>query len=150
VATKSVSVETMGVGKKKGGKHWTAAQVSARKKAAESLKRKKKVVLVAPAWLNKKSKAVWKSILKNVEGMELLDILDVHTLAVYCDSVVKYEELSNTKTSLLDQETVKSLQSWARLIAKYADMLGFTPAARVRLVKKIADEEEDEFGSEFD
>ncbi len=39
--TKTVSVETMGVGRKGGGKHWTDAEVAARQAAADKLKRKR-------------------------------------------------------------------------------------------------------------
>ena len=49
--SKIVAAETMEVGKKGGGKHWTAAQVAARKKAAEKVRRKK-VQLIAPDWLS--------------------------------------------------------------------------------------------------
>jgi phage terminase small subunit len=138
VATKAVNAKTMEVGKKGGGKHWTAAQVEARQQAAESLTRKRPVRLFAPDWLNDEAKKLWRDILKKSREMELFDFLDVETLAVYCDSVVKYRELSRGKEQT--EETAKAMQSWARIIQTYADKLGLTPQSRARLVKRRADE----------
>jgi phage terminase small subunit len=138
----------MGVGKKGGGKHRTIAEVEARKEAEKGLKRKSRVIIVKPKWLKGRAKDIWYQTREQAKGLELLDNLDTHTLAVYCDAVAKYEALSQKE--LITDDDVKLLQSWARLIAQYADKLGFTPAARARLAKKKADEIQDNFGDEFD
>lgn len=146
--TNHVSAEKMDPGGKSGGKHWTKAEVESRKAAAEMVKRKAPVVLRAPKWLSREAKKVWNQVKKEVADLDLLDNLDTHTLAVYCDAVIKYQDLSQKE--ILSDDDVKLMQSWARIIAGYADKLGFTPAARARLVKKKADEILDEFGQEFD
>jgi len=148
--TKPVANELMSVGGKNGGKHWTAAEVEARQAASEGVKRKGKITLKAPVWLSPEALKVWRRMLRQVEGLDLLDNLDENVLAIYCDAVVKYQEASRlVGINPLDEERVKTVQAWARLVAAYADKLGFTPASRARLVKKKADEIIDGF-SEFD
>ena len=151
--TKAVAAETMGVGKKRGGKHWTNAEVATRQAAADELKRKKAAALKPPDWLTSEALKIWNRKLKEVEGLNssepLLDVLDSESLAIYCDSIVKYKELSCQKQ--FDVDDHRALQSYARIISAYAERLGFTPAARARLVKKIAEEKEkDKFGAKFD
>ena len=146
--TKTVSAATMEIGKKGGGKHWTEAEIEARKKAAEEVKRKR-VVIDPPSWLDKKALAEWEKIMKDVKEIDLLDNLDAQMLAVYCDANVRYRDVAQKKSKTSDD--IKELQAWARIISQYADKLGFTPAARARLVKKRADEKKkDQFGSKFD
>ena len=144
----------MGVGKKNGGKHWTKAEVDARLAAAEGMKRNSRTSLRAPHWLSEEAHKVWAKVRKQTYGLELLDNLDAEMLAIYCDAVVKYreasKELANLETALPIDERIKAVQAWARLVATYADKLGFTPAARARLVKRKADDMLDQFGEEFD
>ena len=146
--TKAVSVATMEVGKKGRGKHWTAAEVAAREEAAESLKRKDDQTLKPPIWLGQEAKQIWARKLKETAGVDLLDVLDGECLAVYCDSFVKYRKIS--KKSRLKVDDHKALQAYMRIIAQYADKLGFTPAARARLIKKRAEKHNDPFGNEYD
>ncbi len=142
----------MQIGKKNGGKHWTEAEVAARQEAAEKLKREKAAALKPPGWLSKPALAVWHEKIKQVAGLksanELLDVLDTELLAVYCDAYVRYQDTARiTKKS---PDDIKELQAWSRILNAYAEKLGFTPSARARLVKKIADKKEDQFGSRFD
>jgi P27 family predicted phage terminase small subunit len=154
--TKHVDAKNMQVGKKGTGKHWTEAQVLARQEAADAITRKAKVRLKAPDWLSPEALLVWKRILKQTKGLQLLDNLDENMLAIYCDTMIKYQQLSgpkfdeNGKPEVLTSEGIKSLQAYARLLAGYADKLGLTPAGRARLAKKEADKKLDEFGEEFD
>lgn len=159
--TKAVSVETMGIGRKGGGKHWTDAEIAARQKAADKLKRKRPAKLTPPEWLSKDSITLWNEKLSQVAGLkaanELLDVLDTELLAMYCDAVVQYRDIArakidpNTKRSkILSTDDVKALQAWSRIVRDCAEKLGFTPSARARLIKKIADEGKDIFGKKFD
>lgn len=154
--TNAVNAKTMGVGKKGNGKHWTASQVQARQEADAEVTRKTKVRLKPPAWLTTDALLIWKRILKQTRGMQLLDNLDENMLAVYCDTMIKYQELSKPrldeqgKPQFLSEGGVKALQAYARLLSVYADKLGLTPAGRARLAKKEADEKLDAFGGEFD
>ncbi len=149
--TKAVKTDVMSAGGKAGGKHWTAAEIAARQSAEDGVRRGTRVVLRAPDWLSEEALKVWRKVRRQAAGLDLLDNLDGEMLAIYCDAVVKYREASAkmSKGDVTDDD-IKALQAWARLVSTYADKLGFTPAARARLVKKKADEILDSFGSEFD
>lgn len=114
--------------------------------------RRSTVRLIKPKWLTAEAIKVWDRTRKLAVEIGIIDNLDAEMLAVYCDVVVKYGHLSDSisKAESIDPDSVKLLQSYARLIAQYADKLGFTPAARARLAKKKADEPTDGFGDEFD
>jgi P27 family predicted phage terminase small subunit len=148
----TVVVETMEIGKKGRGKHWTTAQVTARAEAAEKLKRKKKAELIPPSWLSPRARDVWNRKIEEVAGLNaanvLLDVLDTEMLAIYCDAYVEYQITASVSPKTSDM--VKELQAYARILAGYAEKLGFTPNARARLVKKLADESPDKFGKKFD
>lgn len=150
--TNAVSAETMKVGRKGGGKHWTEAEVAARQEAADKLKRHDAQTLKPPDWLDKKARAVWESKLKQISGLkaanELLDALDTETLALYCHAVTEYERLACKKRKSIDN--VKAMQSWMRLIGSYAEKLGFNPGARARLVRKISEPPKDDPMGQFD
>jgi phage terminase small subunit len=146
--TRSVSVETMQVGKKGGGKHWTKAEIAARKSAAEELQRKAKAKIQPPTWLNERAREIWDQVIEQAKELTLFDTLDQGMLAVYCDAVVHYEKC--TRRQRKSTEAIKEQQSWARIIAQYANNLGLNPSARARLVKRAAEKKVDEFGKKFD
>jgi phage terminase small subunit len=138
----------MQIGKKGRGKHWTAKELAARQAAADRMRRKNPKKLIPPAWLSPAALLVWNKKIAEAEPVELLDILDEEGLAVWCDATTQYERLARLKRKSV--ETHKAMQSWARIIATYADRYGFTPASRARLIKKRADDHKDPFGEEFD
>lgn len=143
----------MQVGKKGKGKHWTDSEVKARQEAADKLKRETTSPLAPPDWLSEPALIVWQRKLDEVAGLkaseDLLDVLDREMLAVFCDVTVQYQVVAQKKRK--DADDMKDLQAFSRIIAQYADKLGFTPAARARLVKKIAGEKDkDTFGKKFD
>lgn len=150
--TKTVSAETMEVGRKGAGKHWTAREVSARAEAANRIKRKKKTALVPPPWLSDRARAVWDRKIEEVNGLnsatDLLDVLDSEVLAIYCDAYVQYQITSAVSPKTTDM--IKELQAWSRIMSAFAEKLGFTPNARARLVKKLSADDVDKFGKEFD
>jgi P27 family predicted phage terminase small subunit len=146
--TQSVSAKVMNVGKKGGGKHWTAAEVAARQEAAEEIERKKKADLNPPAGMSPAARKVWAKKVKEASEVNLLDVLDEESLGVYCESVVEYQNFMKMTKKTLEHHKV--MQAYSRIIAQYADKLGFTPAARARLIKKRAEKKADQFGEEFD
>ncbi len=141
--TKHVIAEVM---TQPGGKHWTKKEIEARKKAEEGAKRKKAKSINPPVWLDKEALAIWKRVVASAKDMELLDNLDTELLATYCMASAKIKEMRNVD----DIDGIKALQAWVRIQTQCADKLGFTPAARARLVKKKADKELDSFGKKFD
>ncbi len=143
--TKTVTSEVMKAGR---GKHWTKEEIAKRKAAENKLKRKNDRGLYPPAWLSVEAKKVWRRVVKSAEGIGvLLDNIDTECLAIYCNAYANYQKAS--KKTLI-AEDIKALQAWARIVAQFADKLGFTPTARARLVKKLADPQRDRFGEEFD
>lgn len=142
----------MSVGGAAGGKHYTRAEVDARRVAADGLKRER-VSLRVPDWLGNDARKVWYSIKDKLRGIDLLDNLDTEMLAIYCDAVTHYREssklLHDPKQAATDDD-VKSAQAWARIVSAYAEKLGLSPNARARLAKKKADKPVDGFGAEFD
>lgn len=146
------SAEKMSVGGSAGGKHWTRAEVEARQ-AAEAGARRMSVNLRVPEWLGEEARKVWRSIVRKLDGIELLDNLDADMLAIYCDAMVHYRQASKV-IGMPDrdnpEEDVKAAQSWARIVSAYAEKLGLSPNARARLAKKKVEKPVDGFGSEFD
>ena len=156
-----VSFDQMGVGKKGNGKHWTKEQVENRKKASQKFKRQDQNKLQMPIWLDQSARSIWKKTIKNMSGLDILDVIDEDALAIYCDAVAKYIESTlkikeqgfvseNAQGTESLNPYVKAAQSYARIMMQYADKLGLNPNSRARLAKKIADEEVDPNADLFD
>lgn len=124
-------------------KHWTAQEITARERAEQGLRRTSRVTLRAPAWLSDDARKVWDSVKRKLRGIELLDNLDADMLAIYCDAVAQYQAITKKlqEPSINNDEQVKQAQSWARLVASYAEKLGLSPNSRARLAKKKAEQE---------
>ncbi len=150
--TQVVSAATMQVGKKGGGKHFTAAEVDARKKAAEAFERSEPMPIEPPIWLPEEAVEIWDKKIREIKGLnagtELLDALDSELLAVYCDNVVKYKKLSIKKRLSVDEH--KLLQAYTRALLQCSERLGFTPGARARLIKRRAEGGNEDPFSKFD
>lgn len=144
----AVISEVMEVGHKGRGRHWTLAEVDARKRAEEELDRAEPVDLKPPEWLGKEALVLWYWAIDQAKGVKLFDNLDTQTLAIYCCAVVECRRLACMKR--LTAERVKQYQAWVRIITQLGDKLGFTPSARARLIKKRAEDHPDEFGKMFD
>jgi P27 family predicted phage terminase small subunit len=151
-----ISADNMQPGDKSSGRHWTKAEISARETAADDQQRDTRTYLRAPDWLGDEARKVWDGVKGKLRGIELLDNLDTELLAVYCDAVVQYR-LASARLGYTDEagvltrtdEDVKAAQSWARIVAMYADKLGLTPGGRARLAKKKADKVVDVFAEQF-
>jgi phage terminase small subunit len=150
---RTVAAKTMGVGKKNGGKHWTAQEKAAREAAAKAFERVDTAALQPPIWLSRDARKVWDKKITEIAGLhggkDMLDALDSENLALFCDGVMKYQKISNKRRLTKDDHRI--LQTYWRRILESSEKLGFTPDARTRLIKKRADEPpKDEFGEKFD
>lgn len=156
-----VSFDHMRVGRKGGGKHWTADEVKRREAAAKKMHRPKKKALRMPDWLDDEAVKVWKKVNKDMKDFDILDKVDEDTLAAYCDAVARHKEISlliseegyttyNAAGTKMANPNVKTQQGYARLILQYSEKLGLTANARARLAKKMADEEGDPNDDLFD
>ena len=100
----------------------------------------------------------WNRILKDMEGLEILDILDTDALGIYCaklarrdDLQEKYLEIRTVYALTQDNGTMRNmmnlsadLQSVERDLLSYAGKLGLTPESRVRLARRAAEAESDD------
>jgi P27 family predicted phage terminase small subunit len=127
-------------------KHLTNAERDARQRAEGALKRAKRPQLRCPKWLDDDAREIFMETKKRLKGLELLDNADVELLGIYCDAVSKYRAASKVLASLdengilvADKDEIAACQSWARLVAGYAEKLGLTPTARARLAKRKAE-----------
>ena len=86
-----------------GGKHWTKAEIKARR--ASELHLPKPKTLKPPAWLDSAGKKLFKHyaelLLAFPEG--IVSELDTGTLGRYCDCELSYAEASAQKTAWLNQ-----------------------------------------------
>jgi len=147
---KVIAFDHMRIGAKGGGKHWTEKEVKSRAEAAQKLKRKKPIKLKIPGWLSLDAEEIWKKTVKDMKDFEILDNVDEEVLALYCDLVIKLQDLNHTisqegftvlnaKGEAVPSPHVKMAQSYQRLVLQYAGKLGITAEARARLAKRIAD-----------
>lgn len=126
-----------------------------------------------PSWLCKNGKKVFRRTRNELKKIDLVQNLDINTLAIYSDNVVKYAEFEDTlrKMSELLEEaneiedvlerlkmkdkinkqivnmTTKKLQI-GDAIRKFAVEFGLTPQSRARLA--IPREKEEKPKSQFD
>jgi len=127
-------------------KHLTNSERAARLNAEGELKRIKRPQLRCPKWLDQDARKIFEETKKRLKGLQLLDNADVEMLGIYCDAVAKYRaasqmlaRLDEKELPLAGEDEIKSCQSWARLIASYAEKMGLTPTARARLAKRKAE-----------
>lgn len=97
----------------------------------------------------------WNRILKDMDGLEILDVLDTDALAIYCaklarrdDLQARYLQAREQNEEELDSDALKTmfaltaeLQAVERDLLTYANKLGLTPESRARLAKRLAEQE---------
>src|SRR5690242_2636932 len=120
--TRTIAANTMGVGKKNGGKHWTKQETLAREAAAKAFEREDHAGIEAPIWLSRDAQEIWKKKIKEIAGLnggkDMLDALDSEILALFCEGVAKYKKLSNK--SRLAKDDHRILQTYMRRILEYS------------------------------
>lgn len=153
-------------------KNLTKAERAARAEAETAvMPDRPRVNLKAPAYVrdDKAAAKYWRSILKRMEGISLLDDLDTEILAVYCSMLSRRDAtqamyarlLKESESAELDSETLVAalgkmdgllvkLQGQERSILQYADKLGLTPSGRVALARKRAAKVGSEVGENDD
>ena len=139
-------------------KHMTKEEKQARLEAEAAYLPDRPAKLKTPRPLSKDpaAKRYWKSILERMEGLAILDDLDGEMLAVYCAALSRRDSLNALCRELMDQVdkgndtevrldlvgkldgVISKLQAHEKTLLSYADKLGMTPEARVRLARKRA------------
>lgn len=153
-----------------GRKHLTKKEIRDRRET-ESRLRPPDDAVKCPSWLDKEGKREWRRITGALKGLGLLTNVDVAALAVYCDQVSTYIELTRrmrTEATVSDvdpegnpvQIPNPQMEVWrtekrqlARVIARYLSEFGLSPATRAKLAMPRANSErpkdryEERFGS---
>jgi len=137
-------------------KHLTKEELEARafaQAAALPCRKLKKPKLITQ---DKAASRHWARILKDMQDLEIIDVLDTDALAIYCAKLSRRDRLQQEYLALLarrddelDLNDVRAaiklseaLQASEREILAYASKLGLTPESRVRLAKRLADQED--------
>ena len=137
-------------------KHLTKDELEARalyQAAALPSRRPKKPKLITQ---DKAASRHWARILKDMQDLEIIDVLDTDALAIYCAKLSRRDRLQQEYLTLIQKDPTdvdlnvirasvklsEALQSAEREILAYASKLGLTPESRVRLAKRLADQED--------
>lgn len=136
-------------------KHLTRAEREAREGQEDTVlpaRKLKKPKLIAQ---DRAAGKHWARILKDMDGLEILDVLDTDALAIYCAKLArrddlqakylqmraKYEADGATATLKTMIDLSGELQSVERDLLAYASKLGLTPESRVRLARRMAEQD---------
>lgn len=139
-------------------KHLTTAEIEAREEAEKACMPDRGFRARAPSALNKDTaaKKYWTSLLDRMDGLAILDDLDREMLGIYCGALSRRDDLQKLCRELMTRagkekdpdarlELVEKLdglltklQNHEKTLLSYADKLGMTPEARVRLARKRA------------
>ncbi|MCD8013316.1 MAG: phage terminase small subunit P27 family [Lachnospiraceae bacterium] len=98
-----------------------------------------------PKWLEKEAKKEWRRLSKQMEALGILTEVDMTAFAGYCQSWARYKEaeefltqhgtIVRTPSGYLQQVPQVSIaQTYLKLMEKFAEQFGLTPAARSRIV----------------
>ena len=139
-------------------KHLTKNEIAARTSAEADVLPHRKIK--KPSRISKDSgaKRYWASILKDMEGVSILDTLDANTLAIYCEKCARRDEMQAYYQKLREQYAEDPDNATIRLMIKldseikgsedailtYASKLGLTPESRNRLAKRLAEQEDED------
>lgn len=139
-------------------KHLTKDEKSAREEAEKMCMPDRMHRMKMPKTLtgDKVAQGYWRSIMKRMDGLGILDELDAEVLAVYCSSLARKDSLSSLCRGLIEQadaepdlearfeliasidSVLNRLQAHEKTLLSYANVLGLTPEARTRLARKRA------------
>lgn len=140
-------------------KHLTKEEIEARagaQAAALPSRRPKKPKLVTQ---DKAASRHWARILKDMQELEILDVLDTDALAIYCAKLSRRDRLQSEYLELITRldegeeymntlrasiKLSEALQASEREILAYASKLGLTPESRIRLAKRLAEQEDED------
>lgn len=127
-------------------KHLTKAEIEARAAQEEAMTRDEGVTLTPPDWIVEDEAALryWETTTERMAGISLLDDVDAHMLAVYCQMLARRDQLARQYNQFFGVVTLDKLQAQERQLLTYADKLGLTPSSRARLAKRRAEESPDD------
>lgn len=139
-------------------KHLTRDEIEARAEAEVRLLPARPIKKPALIRQDKPAGRHWARVLKDMEGLDILDSLDADALAIYCaklarrdDLQARYLTLRETYDAAPDMVTLKlmmklsaELQAAEAQLLAYASKLGLTPESRLRMARRAAEAPEDD------
>ena len=147
-------------------KHLTQSELAARREA-EAQAMPTRLPKKPPRYIKAKTveRQIWDQVMKDMQGYDILDVLDCDTLGLYCAKLARWRELQDEYQALRKRQREQGgsafelktmaavsaeLQSLENGILTYATKLGLTPDGRARLARRIAEQQEqDEYGDLF-
>ena len=137
-------------------KHLTNDEIEARISAEADVLPHRKIKRPARIGKDTGAKRYWSSVLKDMEGLSILDALDANTLAIYCEKCARRDEMQTYYQKLRQQYAEDPENATIKLMIKldaeikgsedailtYAGKLGLTPESRSRLAKRLAEQED--------
>lgn len=158
------------------GKHKKGKGQIETRRQAEAAIRPPADKIKPPKWLDKPAKKIWRQIVKDLEGLNILTNVDVHALAVYCDAAARHAEatelveehgvvifpvisaeendqgeLEIVRGTPIQNPAVLVVQKYAGIMARFGSALGLTPTNRASIAHAQAKEQKkkDKFGELF-
>ena len=139
-------------------KHMTKAEREAREGLEDKALPTRKLKRPKLISQDKAAAKHWNRILRDMDGLEILDTLDSDVLAIYCAKLARRDDLQSQyleARARYDEDPgnliLKSmiglsdaLQSVEKSLLDYASRLGLTPESRARLARRQAEQEEDD------
>ena len=139
-------------------KHLTSEEIAARSEAEARYMPVRQVKRSALIKLDKPAAKHWARIMKDMKGLDILDVLDSDALGIYCaklarrdDLQARYLDLRTAYEQEPDANTLKmmlkisaELQSGEAQLLAYASRLGLTPESRLRMARRAAEPVEDD------
>lgn len=145
-------------------KHLTSDEIQQRQEQENKLKELARDKIRPPTWMNKNAKKIFRQIVIDLEGIDLLANADVMPLAILADAFDKYiiitKELDESSliveytnkagaTNIVENPLVRTQHKYAELIKKYSNEFGLTVAARLKLIHVNSTDDGDEFDDDF-
>lgn len=142
----------------------TKEEIRKRQEAEEAL-RPATDKIERPAWLDPLARKTWDALVQELMVLDLITNVDVYSLAIACDAYSNYvkaakdirkegQKINYTNaagaTNKVANPSIATGQKYFQTFKSLCAEFGLTPAARARLALPRGEEEEDEFGDEFD
>ena len=106
-----------------------------------------------PVWLEEEAKKEWKRMAKQMEQLGILTEVDMAAFAGYCQAYARWKEaekfitqhgsIVKTPSGYWQQVPQVSIaQTYLKIINKFCEQFGLTPAARSRIVADAREDKE--------
>ncbi len=140
-------------------KHLTKNEIRKRKEREDKLLKSNKIDKIKPpSWLSQKAKTLFNDLSEDLIDLNVLNNLDINSLALYCHHYTKFLELekeikkegetieyTNREgfTNIIENPKLKIKNKYFEILNKLSKEFGLTPMARLRLTVHDGNKEDD-------